>query len=64
MHLDFSVDNLADAEQQLHGLGAQLASHQPSDQRFRVFLDPAGHLFCVTTAEVAAAIPHETDPIW
>jgi catechol 2,3-dioxygenase-like lactoylglutathione lyase family enzyme len=63
LHLDFSVDNLAEAEQQLRNLGAELASHQPGGQRFRVFLDPAGHPFCVTSTEVAAAIPTDSDPI-
>ncbi|MFD4785454.1 VOC family protein [Rhodococcus qingshengii] len=39
LHLDFSVDDLPEAEEQLHDLGAELASHQPGGQRFRVFLD-------------------------
>ncbi|MCQ4150902.1 MULTISPECIES: VOC family protein [Rhodococcus] len=62
LHLDFSVDNLPEAEQQLCDLGAELASHQPGGQRFRVFFDPAGHPFCVTSSQVAATIPPRSDP--
>ncbi|MEV6769098.1 VOC family protein [Nocardia sp. NPDC051030] len=58
LHLDFSVDDLEQAEQHLLGFGATLASHQPGGERFRVFLDPAGHPFCVATAG-AAAVPAE-----
>lgn len=60
--VDFSVDNLPEAEQQLRDLGAELASHQPGGQRFRVFFDPAGHPFCVTSSQVAAMIPPDEDP--
>lgn len=60
--VDFSVDNLPEAEQQLRALGAELASHQPGGQRFRVFLDPAGHPFCVTSSQMAATIPPDMDP--
>ncbi|MGB7237768.1 MAG: VOC family protein [Rhodococcus sp. (in: high G+C Gram-positive bacteria)] len=59
VHLDFGVDDLAEAERLLLGLGARRACHQPGGDRFRVFLDPAGHPFCVTTFETAAAVPDE-----
>jgi predicted enzyme related to lactoylglutathione lyase len=45
-HLDFDVDDLDVAEEQVLALGARKADFQPSD-RFRVFLDPAGHPFCL-----------------
>lgn len=49
LHLDFDVDDLDRAEQQVLALGAQKAAHQPSED-FRVFLDPAGHPFCLVRA--------------
>lgn len=55
-HLDFSVDDLAAAESHVLGLGAVLADHQPGGERFRVFVDPAGHVFCLTSRE-ASAVP-------
>jgi hypothetical protein len=30
-------------------VGARLAEHQPTPDLWRVFLDPAGHPFCLTT---------------
>ncbi|WP_375432307.1 VOC family protein [uncultured Friedmanniella sp.] len=47
-HLDFSVDDIDAAEPRVLELGAVRADHQPStDGGFRVFLDPAGHPFCL-----------------
>ncbi|HEY7722602.1 MAG TPA: VOC family protein [Pedococcus sp.] len=46
MHLDVVVDDLDAAEAAVVGLGATLHDHQPGTT-FRVFLDPAGHPFCV-----------------
>ncbi|GHG59292.1 glyoxalase [Sinomonas cellulolyticus] len=46
MHLDVMVDDLDDAEQAVLALGAAKAEHQPGTT-FRVFLDPAGHPFCL-----------------
>ncbi|GLY78293.1 VOC family protein [Actinoallomurus iriomotensis] len=54
LHLDFAVDDLAEAEERLLGLGAALADVQPGGERFRVLLDPAGHPFCVVTASAAS----------
>jgi|SRR5438094_812320 len=45
-HLDFDVDNLDTAEEQVLALGARKADVQPGSS-FRVFLDPAGHPFCL-----------------
>ncbi|GAA3127679.1 VOC family protein [Streptosporangium carneum] len=47
-HLDLTVDDLAKAEAAVLALGAVKHEHQPSeDDSFRVFLDPAGHPFCL-----------------
>lgn len=46
MHVDVVVDDLEAAEQAVVGLGARRHEHQPG-QKFRVFLDPAGHPFCL-----------------
>jgi catechol-2,3-dioxygenase len=45
-HLDFTVDDLDDAERRALELGARKAEVQPG-QTFRVFLDPSGHPFCL-----------------
>lgn len=45
-HLDVVVDDLDDGEAAVRELGATLAEHQPGTT-FRVFLDPAGHPFCL-----------------
>lgn len=47
-HLDLSVADLDEAERALLELGAKKAETQPEPDRWRVFLDPAGHPFCVT----------------
>lgn len=46
MHLDVMVDDLDEAEAAVLGLGATKHEHQPGES-FRVFLDPAGHPFCL-----------------
>jgi predicted enzyme related to lactoylglutathione lyase len=45
-HLDFYVDDLADAEQRALKLGATRPDFQPAPDRYVVLLDPAGHPFC------------------
>lgn len=45
-HLDLLVDDLDEAERAVLSLGATKADHQPGTT-FRVFLDPAGHPFCL-----------------
>jgi predicted enzyme related to lactoylglutathione lyase len=46
MHLDVVVDDLDAAEAAVIELGATKPEHQPGTT-FRVFLDPAGHPFCL-----------------
>jgi predicted enzyme related to lactoylglutathione lyase len=46
MHLDVIVDDLDAAEPEVLELGATKSDHQPGTT-FRVFLDPAGHPFCL-----------------
>jgi predicted enzyme related to lactoylglutathione lyase len=46
MHLDVVVDDLDAAEAEVVALGATRHDHQPGTS-FRVFLDPAGHPFCL-----------------
>lgn len=46
MHLDVIVDDLDEAEAAVLALGATKHEHQPGTT-FRVFLDPAGHPFCL-----------------
>jgi predicted enzyme related to lactoylglutathione lyase len=46
MHIDVVVDDLDTAEQAVLELGASKHEHQPGTT-FRVFLDPAGHPFCL-----------------
>ena len=46
MHLDVIVDDLDVAEAAVLELGATKHEHQPGTT-FRVFLDPAGHPFCL-----------------
>ncbi|HTY72948.1 MAG TPA: VOC family protein [Actinomycetes bacterium] len=46
MHLDVVVDDLDAAEVAVLELGASKHDHQPGTS-FRVFLDPAGHPFCL-----------------
>ncbi|GAA2859107.1 VOC family protein [Streptosporangium fragile] len=48
LHLDLTVDDLGEAEASALTLGALKHPHQPSeDDSFRVYLDPAGHPFCL-----------------
>ena len=49
-HVDFDVDDLDDGESQVLAIGARKADFQPSPNSFRVFLDPAGHPFCLVRA--------------
>ena len=48
MHIDLSVDDLDEAEAEAVRLGARLLSDQPAPDRYRIFLDPAGHPFCLS----------------
>jgi len=46
MHLDVMVEDLDAAEAAVLAIGATKHEHQPGTS-FRVFLDPAGHPFCL-----------------
>lgn len=47
-HLDLAVPDIAAAEPDVLALGARVHDHQPSENGgFRVYLDPAGHPFCL-----------------
>lgn len=47
MHLDFEVEYLDAGEEFVVSIGALKSQVQPGET-FRVFLDPAGHPFCLT----------------
>jgi catechol 2,3-dioxygenase-like lactoylglutathione lyase family enzyme len=50
-HLDLTVDDLVKAEAEALALGAVKHAHQPGvNDGFTVFLDPAGHPFCLCEA--------------
>lgn len=46
-HLDFDVADLDTAERLVLEVGATKTAVQPSPSEWRVFLDPAGHPFCL-----------------
>jgi len=46
LHLDIEVDDLDEAGAHAVACGAVLADYQPQDD-VRVYLDPAGHPFCL-----------------
>lgn len=47
-HLDLSVASIAAGEPAVLAAGATVHEHQPSKNgRFKVYLDPAGHPFCL-----------------
>ncbi|MBO0805982.1 MAG: VOC family protein [Nocardiopsaceae bacterium] len=47
MHIDVVVDDFDAAEAAVLELGGVKHEHQPAPASFRVFLDPAGHPFCL-----------------
>ncbi len=47
IHLDFDVPDLDEGEQRVLALGATKTTTQPEPDQWRVFLDPAGHPFCL-----------------
>jgi catechol-2,3-dioxygenase len=48
MHLDFDVDDLDATEARVLAAGASKYAFQPNDH-CRVYADPAGHPFCLST---------------
>ncbi|NUR92154.1 MAG: VOC family protein [Nonomuraea sp.] len=52
LHIDVTVDDMDTGEKQALEIGAVKHEYQPSeDDSFRVFLDPAGHPFCLCIGE-------------
>ena len=51
LHLDIEVDDLDIAGAHAVSAGAVLADYQPQE-KVRVYLDPAGHPFCLCTEDV------------
>ncbi len=51
LHLDFDVDDLDEGEAHVLKVGAIKTDEQPKPQSWRVFLDPAGHPFCLVLAD-------------
>jgi catechol 2,3-dioxygenase-like lactoylglutathione lyase family enzyme len=51
LHIDVEVDDLDAGESAVLALGAQKAEFQPSPDDFRIFLDPAGHPFCLCACD-------------
>ncbi len=49
-HIDFDVDDLDAGEAAILAIGARKADFQPEPASFRVYLDPAGHPFCLVLA--------------
>jgi catechol 2,3-dioxygenase-like lactoylglutathione lyase family enzyme len=49
LHLDVAVEDLDTGEEAAAAAGARKAGTQPSPERWRVMLDPAGHPFCLTS---------------
>jgi hypothetical protein len=49
IHLDLAVKDLAAAADEALALGAVRCETQPNPDSYLVFLDPAGHPFCLTT---------------
>lgn len=49
-HLDFDVPDIDVAETAILELGARVADFQPGGDSWRVYLDPAGHPFCLVKA--------------
>lgn len=48
LHIDFDVPDLDEGERAVLALGARKAEVQPGTT-FRVYLDPAGHPFCLVS---------------
>jgi catechol 2,3-dioxygenase-like lactoylglutathione lyase family enzyme len=47
LHLHFRVSDLDDAERAVLASGGTKSDHQPNPDRSRVYMDPAGHPFCL-----------------
>ncbi|TAN23171.1 MAG: VOC family protein [Actinomycetota bacterium] len=49
IHLDFAVSDLVLGESLALAAGATKMQVQPNPERWLVFMDPAGHPFCLST---------------
>src|SRR3954453_15033416 len=56
-HLDFSAADLDAEQERVIAAGAPPTAVQPAPQTSRVFLDPAGHPFCLTTWRTPSGPP-------
>ena len=50
-HMDFHAKDLDVAERELLAIGAVKAEFQPKPHRFRIYLDLAGHPFCIVQSD-------------
>jgi hypothetical protein len=50
-HMDFHAKDLDIAEKALIEIGAVKAEFQPKPHRFRIYLDLAGHPFCIVQSD-------------
>jgi len=50
LHIDFDVPDLDEGEEAVLAIGAVKHDLQPAPENFRVYLDPAGHPFCLVRA--------------
>lgn len=50
-HMDFHAKDLDIAEKRLLEIGAVKAEYQPKPHRFRIYLDLAGHPFCIVQSD-------------
>ena len=50
-HIDFHAKDLDVTETQLLEIGAIKAEFQPKPHRFRIYLDIAGHPFCIVQSD-------------
>ena len=51
LHLDFEVADLEEGERAVLAIGAVKHEFQPMPKAFRVYLDPAGHPFCLVAQD-------------
>jgi len=51
VHMDFHARDLDSTEEKLLAIGARKANHQIRPDRFRVYLDPIGHPFCIVQSD-------------
>jgi hypothetical protein len=50
-HMDFHAKDLDISEKEILEIGGRKTDFQPKPNRFRVYLDPAGHPFCIVQSD-------------